>query len=193
MDGVADGRHHAAHAREELSRLRDAPRVEQAARSALVAEHLKQAEEKLRRLQHEARTAPPTQRPQMAVEERVLRCELHALAKQLERMRRDMLLGPGGLYDSSDVPCLSLRDSNSQPTEAKVALALRPKNNCDELKQAQQLAAECEAEAIRALQGLREQREQLILMKDNMGGDDGLLVTDEAIRRQLETNSCELM
>merc|ERR1712217_500303 len=123
--------------------------------------YLKQADDNLQTLQMEMKSAPASERAKLTKEEAALRTELQAIAKDLEAARREFLLGS----DSGGSTEKLFRARDERRRSAAVTETLQKGQN--QLKQANKEAADTEQLGVDTLQQLRQQREQILRMKDN--------------------------
>lgn len=147
-------------AKKELDQLRGAPEGERAAIDASVFNLLKQADDGLLSLQLEARSASPHERAQLMREEEHLRGDLRVVAKELEQLRRELLLS------SNEGKVEKLFKARDERKRALVVTDTLSRGR-DHLKAAKNQVAESERIGIDTLQELRRQRETICRMKDN--------------------------
>lgn len=161
---VDECRQLAAQARTALGDLRDLPQCEQAGAAAGVSGLLKQADGALQSLELASRQEAPAARAGLVAEVAALRAELREAAAELERARRDLLLeaGPGG-----GTGRLFLAREDRRRAGATTGALRRGHAH---LGRANAQAIETEELGVLTLQRLREQREQILKMKD--GADD---------------------
>jgi len=180
-------RHLAGEASEQLKQLQEASEVDRKGLSAAVVNLLRQADDNLQTLQQEARSAPASQRQKLAQEEKTLRDELRAISKELEQVRRDLLLGKdeGGKTDKLFIG----KDERGRMTNVTDSLS---KGNA-RLKEANKMALEAETVGVEALQELRRQREVMCRVKDNTADLGANLQSSDATLKSLEAPTCVTM
>ena len=177
----------ASQAREELQGLQEAPQQERAAKSAATFNYLKEADDNLQMLQHQAKSAPAAERSKLAQEEQVLLQELQAIKRELEKARCEFLLASEGC--NTDKLFLAREERRRA---AAVTSSLD--RGCSQLKQANKELIDCEATGIQSLQALRQQKEQIIGIQDrthDLGVD--LNAAQKLVKKLEQNNDCALM
>lgn len=186
-ESVSECRLLASQAREELQGLREAPQQERAAKSAATFNYLKEADDNLKMLQHQARRAPEAERSKLAQEEQKLLQELQAIKRELEKARRELLLASEGC--NTDKFFLACEERNRV---AAVKSSLERGHG--QLKQANKELIDCEATGIQSLQALVQQREQIHGMKGKIHDlGDGLKASQKLVKQMELNNNCALM
>jgi hypothetical protein len=186
-ESLSECRDLALQAREELEGLRNAPQQDRAAKSAAAFNYLKEADENLQTLQHQARSAPVAERSKLAQEEQVLLRELQAIKKELEQSRRELLLGSEGCNTDR----LFLAREERRRAAAVTSALDRGRT---QLIQANREAIKCEATAVQTLQELRKQREVIIGITDKTY-DLGVNLNQAAshVKQLQQKDACALM
>lgn len=187
QEHLAECRSLAAQAQEELKRVRTVSQTEREGLCTAAFSLLKQADDNLQSLQMEARSAPSDERAQLAREEQQLRADLRVAAKELEQVRRELLLGDRG---GGNTDRLFLAREERRRTTAVTDSLSRGR---DHLKAANKQALETEKIGVDTLQELRKQREVICRMKDNAHDLGSNLSDAQKSVKELEQPQCTLM
>lgn len=181
---VDECRQLAAQANAALDALRDLPQSEQAGAAAGVFELLRRADGALQSLELASRQEAPAARAGLAAEEAALRAELRETAAGLEQARRDLLLGAGAGGDAGRL----FRGREERRRAGATTDALRKGHA--HLGRASAQALETEEVGVLTLQRLREQREQILKMKDRTDDLKYNLTEVDLSMKELEKACC---
>ncbi|CAK0906708.1 unnamed protein product, partial [Prorocentrum cordatum] len=181
---VDECRQLAVQASAALGALRDLPRSEQGGAAAGVLGLLRRADGALQSLELASRQEAPAARADLAADVAALRAGLREAAAELERARRELLLGAEA---GGDTARLFLGRGDRRRAGAATD-ALRKGHS--RLGRANAQALETEEVGVLTLQRLRGQREQILAMEDRTKDLKNNLTEVEISLQELEKACC---
>eukprot|EP00401_Gymnodinium_catenatum_P082941 CAMPEP_0117502866 /NCGR_PEP_ID=MMETSP0784-20121206/24032_1 /TAXON_ID=39447 /ORGANISM="" /LENGTH=201 /DNA_ID=CAMNT_0005298159 /DNA_START=113 /DNA_END=718 /DNA_ORIENTATION=+ len=174
-------------ARTEVEKLQEAPEAERRAIVANAFTILKDAEENLKSLQYGSRAATGEQRQILQDREQDVRGELQAVAKELEDLKRQYLLGDGKDQDTEKF--FKARDDRRR-AEA-ITGTMRTAN--DRLAAARKAAIEAEESSIDTLRELQRQGEVINRVQAKTADVSQNVKESQQAVKSLEQNNCMVM
>mmetsp|Transcript_14586 Transcript_14586/g.25827 ORF Transcript_14586/g.25827 Transcript_14586/m.25827 type:complete len:196 (-) Transcript_14586:28-615(-) len=193
QEQLSECRSLAAQARDEVKKLRAAATQERSALSNSAFSILKEADENLRSLQKEARSAPSNERQELTRAQEALRAELQSVADELKAADREFLLGgsSNGRASGGDRTDRLFLTQEERRRASAVTENMGKQN--ERLQQAKREAADAEAIGTDTLKELYRQREKIGSIRGNV--DEISVNNREAGKavKSLEQGNCAVM